>query len=332
MARVELNPEPIALSPETVDKLIGLGSGEAALLYLYLLRRGGEFSSPAAQKALGWNAAQVMGAFQRLCEAGLAQDDIPPERKNAPKPEDCPAYTTEDITAELSAPRSEFKGLLEEMERLLGKKCSVTELRILLELYDHLAMPAAVLLLLAARMLEESRDKYGPGGRPRMGEIKARAYQWKRSGVDTLEAAEAWLKKQDYLRSQEGALLQAVGITGRRAVEGEKRFLHQWSEWGFGPEAVGMAYERTLLRTGSMKWPYCNGILRRWHEKGAHTPEEIKAAERPARGQKGRGQRPPQGSPQPGQAAGDAGAQVPKNARKNAEWMRRLLEEAEGQG
>ena len=41
MARVELHPEPIALSQETVDKLIGQGSGDAALLYLYLLRRGG---------------------------------------------------------------------------------------------------------------------------------------------------------------------------------------------------------------------------------------------------------------------------------------------------
>ncbi len=329
MARVELHPEPIALSQETVDKLIGQGSGDAALLYLYLLRRGGEYSTAATQKALGWNAAQVMGAFARLCELGLAQDDLPPERKNAPKPEDCPAYTTEDITAELSAPASDFRGLLEEMERLLGKKCSVTELRILLELYDHLAMPAEVLLLLTARMLEDARAKYGPGGRPRMGEIKARAYQWKRNGIDTLEEAEAWLKKQDYLRSQEGALLQAVGITGRTAVEGEQRFLHQWTEWGFGPEAVHMAYERTLLRTGSMKWPYCNGILRRWHDKGAHTPEEIGAAERPSRPKR------PQ-SPAPAPAAGaPQGAQtpqVPKNARKNAEWMRRMLEEEGGEG
>ena len=162
MARVELHPEPIALSQETVDKLIGQGSGDAALLYLYLLRRGGEYSTAAAQKALGWNAAQVMGAFARLCELGLAQDDLPPERKNAPKPEDCPAYTTEDITAELSAPASDFRGLLEEMERLLGKKCSVTELRILLELYDHLAMPAEVLLLLTARMLEDAPGQIRP--------------------------------------------------------------------------------------------------------------------------------------------------------------------------
>ena len=109
------------------------------------------------------------------------------------------------------------------------------------------------------------------------------AYQWKKLGVDNLAAAEERLKRLDYLKSQEGALLQAVGITSRAAIAAEQRYLHQWVEWGFGPEGVRMAHERTMLRKGSMNWGYCNGILRRWNEKNAHTPEEVNAAERPAR-------------------------------------------------
>ena len=329
MALIGLKAEPIALSPETVDKLIGRGSGDAALLYLYLLRTGGEYSSPAAQKALGWNVAQVMSAFAHLCELGLAEDNTPPERKNAPRPEDCPAYTPEDLTAELTDKNSDFKSLLEEVEHLLGKKCSVTEVRILLELFDHLAMPAEVLLILTARLIEQTEAKYGPGRKPRMSEIKARAYQWKKNGIDTLENADAYLKKQDYFQSREGELLNAVGITGRAAIDGEKRFLHQWTEWGFGPEAVHMAYERTLLRTGAMKWPYCNGILRRWNDKNAHTPEEIDQVENAGR----RRQTPPRqqtptAMPQP--AKPGEPPRVPRTARKNAEWMRKVLEESEG--
>lgn len=321
MARIGLKAQPIALSPETVDKLLSRGSGDAALLYLYLLRAGGEYSPKAAQEALGWNGARVMSAFVHLCELGLAEDDAPPERKNAPKPEDCPAYSTDDINAELADGGSHFRGLLEEVEHLLGKKCSVTELRILLELYDHLAMPAEVLTILTARQIEETEAKYGPGRRPRIGEIKAAAYRWKKNGIDTLESAEAYLKKLDYFKSREGALLNAVGITGREAIEGEKRFLHQWTEWGFGPEGVRMAYERTLLRKGSMNWGYCNGILRRWNDKNAHTPEEIESAERPARGQK----RAEADKP----ARGREGVNVPKNARQNVEWMRRVLAQDE---
>ena len=32
---------------------------------------------------------------------------------------------------------------------------------------------------------------------------------------------------------------------------------------------------------GGMKWPYCNSILKSWHEKGLHTVEEIQAAVEP---------------------------------------------------
>ena len=120
-----------------------------------------------------------------------------------------------------------------------------------------------------------------------------------------------------------------MGITGRAAIDGEKRFLHQWTEWGFGPEAVHMAYERTLLRTGAMKWPYCNGILRRWNDKNAHTPEEIDQVENAGR----RRQTPPRqqaptAMPQP--AKPGEPPRVPRTARKNAEWMRKVLEESEG--
>ena len=36
-----------------------------------------------------------------------------------------------------------------------------------------------------------------------------------------------------------------------------------------------------MLKCGEFKWPYCNGILRRWHERGLHTPEETAAESKP---------------------------------------------------
>lgn len=320
MPRLNLPSASIALSGDTADKLIARGNGDAALLYLYLLRTGGEYSSAAAQTALGWNAAKVLSAFTHLVELGLAEDNTPPERKNAPKPEQCPNYSSADISTELSNEGSSFKALLEEVEHLLGRKCSMTDTRILLELYDHLAMPPEVLLLITTRQIEETELRLGPGRRPRLGEIKAMAYRWKRLGVDTLEAAEERLRRMDYLRSQEGVLLEAVGVTNRMAVDSEQRYLHQWTEWGFGPDAVKLAYDRVILRKGSMNWPYCNGILRRWHEKGAHTPAEIEALDRPVKREQ-----PPQ---KPANRNRD-GVTVPANARKNAEWMRRMLAEDE---
>lgn len=325
MAQLTRQSQPIALSGETVDKLLRRGSGDAALLYLYLLRTGGTYTSSAVQQALGWNVAQAMSAFAHLVELGLAEDDTPPERRNAPTADTCPNYSSEDIASELKD-NNEFRSLLEEVEHLLGKKCSLTDSRILLELYNHVAMPAEVLLLLTARQIELTEEKFGPGRRPRMSEIKASAYALKKKGIDTLSAAEEWIRRQDYLKSQEGKLMEAVGIVGRAPGDSERRFLNQWTEWGFGPEAVALAYDRTLMKKGSMVWPYCNGILRRWNDKNAHTPEEIKAADQGSNRSASSGQ----GGKKALAATGRMQTPTPTDAaaiRRNSERMRKLLEE-----
>ena len=51
---------------------------------------------------------------------------------------------------------------------------------------------------------------------------------------------------------------------------------------GFGPEAVALAYDKTVLKCHELKWAYCNGILKKWNEAGLHTVEEIQAGDRPA--------------------------------------------------
>ena len=59
---------------------------------------------------------------------------------------------------------------------------------------------------------------------------------------------------------------------------------------GFDNEALRLAYEKTVMKKGSMDWSYMNGILRRWHENGWHTPEEV---------QQGDAGKPAQPSPKP---------------------------------
>ena len=61
----------ISMTDAAADRLIRAGSGEAALLYLYLLRRGGVFEADGVRKALGWTAEQVRGAYQALANLGL---------------------------------------------------------------------------------------------------------------------------------------------------------------------------------------------------------------------------------------------------------------------
>ena len=47
---------------------------------------------------------------------------------------------------------------------------------------------------------------------------------------------------------------------------------------------IALAYERTCLATGGLKWPYMDAILRRWDEQGLRTVAEIEQGDvKPAR-------------------------------------------------
>ncbi|MCC8074511.1 MAG: DnaD domain protein [Clostridiales bacterium] len=281
---IQLPGDAVALSAAMVDKLLRKGSGDAALLYLYLLRHDGFYDPEEACRTLQWDRTRLDGALLHLNEIGVQTGESQPSfTAPVPKKEDAPEYTREDLAQAISDQSSDFPALLEEVERKFGAKLPDRDIRTLLELFDHLGLPAEVLLLLINWQCEEYAEKYGEGRHPPMSHVRTAAYRWKKAGIDTLEAADAYLKKRNYYRSQEGTMLAALDIRGRKALESERKFLNQWLDWGFPPETVAMAYERTMMNTGERKWSYCNGILKRWHQAGLHTPEEVRQAEAPRR-------------------------------------------------
>ena len=76
--------------------------------------------------------------------------------------------------------------------------------------------------------------------------------------------------------------MRALQLGDRLPAPSEEKYLTAWQEMGFGPEAVALAYDKTVLKCHELKWAYCNGILKRWHEAGLHTVEEIQSRDRPA--------------------------------------------------
>ena len=79
--------------------------------------------------------------------------------------------------------------------------------------------------------------------------------------------------------------MRALGLGERMPSPSEEKYLTAWQEMGFSPEAVALAYDKTVLKCHELKWPYCNGILKKWHQAGLHTAEEIQAGDRPERRQ-----------------------------------------------
>ena len=79
------------------------------------------------------------------------------------------------------------------------------------------------------------------------------------------------------------AYMKALHLGDRLPVASEEKYLTAWQEWGFSPEVVALACDRTVYKCHELKWPYCNGILKRWHEAGLHTVEASEERERPHR-------------------------------------------------
>ena len=300
--------EVLAMSAQAADRLLKLDSGDAALVYLCLLRHG-------SAKGLKWTDTRLQAALDQLRKQGMAPAELPapePVVEEAPPPD----YSTQDIAQALEDQSSTFPALAGEVERRLGKRLSSSDLKSLYTLYDHLALPAEVILMLVGWCIEEVSRKYGPGRRPFLSQIRKEGFAWARRGVDTMERAEDHIARLTRLHSREAEVLRLLDISPRPLVQREKDYIAVWDEMGFDDESIRMAYERTVLKKQSMDWGYMNGILRRWHEKGLHTAAAVRTGDRDPRPvQAGAGNKRP---PSAGQD---------QRAREDMERMRRLMEQ-----
>lgn len=271
MEPVTLLPNSIlSLSGETADRLLALGDADAALVYLHLLRRG-------SVQGLVWAAPRLQAALDKLSGCGLtAGVPAPAPAAVQETQEQSPEYTIDDITTALGS-GSSFGALADEVERRLGKKLSTADLKTLYTLYDHLAMPTEVILLVVSWCAAEVERKYGPGRKPFLSQIRREAFRWAREGVDTARRAEEYLQRLLDTRTRESEIARLLDLPQRPLVERESKYIAAWLEMGFDNDALRLAYEKTVMGTTSksMDWRYMNGILRRWHEKGLHTRDQI---------------------------------------------------------
>ena len=79
MAELLLPGDILSMTARAADRLMGAGNGDAALLYLWLLRRGGRLEPEAARRALKWDVPRLEAALSALVGLGLADGTAAPE-------------------------------------------------------------------------------------------------------------------------------------------------------------------------------------------------------------------------------------------------------------
>ena len=56
--------------------------------------------------------------------------------------------------------------------------------------------------------------------------------------------------------------------------------LRRWLEMGFGESEILLAYDRTCLHAGGLKWQYMNSILTSWQQQNLYTVDQIQKYDR----------------------------------------------------
>lgn len=274
--------QSVTLTSEETRKLLSCGLSDAVALFLY---RKAELPLETALDSLHFTVPQMVAATDCLRQLGLwetaAKPALQPERPN---------YTEAQLRQALKNPKDDFPKLVGEAQRRLGRTLSTEELKILLSFTDYLRLPTEVVGLLLNHCIERNRRR---GIRaPSMRTIEKEAYRWADENIDTLEAACYYVETQSRLLARIQQLRLLLQIDQRRLAAEEERYLTSWIAMGFGDDAIRLAYERTCVNTGALKWPYMNSILKSWHEQDLHTPQEIAQGDAPpARRKKERYQR-----------------------------------------
>lgn len=275
--RIHLSEEEnIVLSAATVRRLVASGSSDAAMLYLTLLLHHGSLSPEKLSGELRWPEERLRQAESALLASGLVNSRRPavPESGGEERPD----YTREDVGRQLESDQR-FAQLTGNVEQLLGKKLSTPDLNILLGLYDYVGLPCDVIFLLVSHCTQRLQERYGEGRRPTLRQIEQEGYTWARMGLMDMESANSYLMKYAQKRTVTARYMQVMGLSQRPPSPTEEAYLLRWAEMGFPAESVELAYDKTVLKCHELKWPYLNGILKRWHEAGLHTPEEVEAGD-----------------------------------------------------
>ncbi len=113
-----------------------------------------------------------------------------------------------------------------------------------------------------------------------MRSIEREAYVWVNRELYTCELAEAYIQRQERLSEGLERVRRAMGLTDRALSASERRYIEEWLGLGFSPEAIEMAYDRTVTNTGALKWKYMNSIIQSWNAKGLRTIAEIEQLDR----------------------------------------------------
>ena len=179
-----------------------------------------------------------------------------------------PSYSMKEIDT-VAATNKSISGLFYQAETVLNKILSQSDMEMLYSFVDWLGLPVEVIT-----MLLSYASKKGKTGRRYLETV---AIDWAERGIDTFEAAEAYVMELEAIDNTERKIRNILGIYDRALTATEKKYISAWAaDDSISMDLIPLAYDKTVMNTGKLSFAYMNKILLTWAEEGFKNPDDIK--------------------------------------------------------
>lgn len=251
--------------PEDIAAAIGIDRADVADAMQYWQQTGLIASNGGALAPCAQNGNQQQGSAPFRPKAAEEPAPAQPEKPQHILPR--PQKPDSDFVAKRIAESTEIACLMQSAQEILGRLISGGECATLLMIHDDFGLPSDVIVML----LQYTASI----GKANMRYIEKTAMNWADEEIVTHEKAEEKLRRLSENQQAWRTVEQAIGMTHRAPSANEETYAPVWvGEWGFGPEMVKEAYDRTVDATGKYSAGYMNKIMARWHRDGISTPQQ----------------------------------------------------------
>ncbi len=282
-----------AIPASVADEYLAQASGEALKTLLRIFRnQSGVISVDALSKELALSADQVLASLDFWVQKGilLFTDEggnvkfVPKAKENAPSPAasvestavkhadtpvSIPKPTMEQIAARIREDEN-VRGLLTEVQMILGRTFGLDMQSTLLTLFDTYGLQKEVILTLVQHLSETGRG--ATATILRIGKI------WAEREINTLDAANEYIKNDTEIQRLFARLRIDTGLSNPRPTAKQSEYLLSWQQMGLSYELILKAYEETAEHTGKPSFAYMNKILKSWCNDGLKSPDAVDAA------------------------------------------------------
>lgn len=253
-------------SAAEMAKALDISPGRVEFVTEYWISRGEIQKSDGGELTFSKDKPEsVGGATKRHAEHPQKRGDASRIKSTRP------SYSQSEIEAVAKA-NKQISGMFYQAETILNKALTETETELLFSFHDWLGLPVEVITMLLSYAAKK--------GKTTKRYLETVAIDWAEKGIDTFEAAEAYISELEAADSAETQVRKILGIHNRGLTATEKKYIKLWvNEMRIPTELISLAYDRTVEYTGKLSWSYMDKLLQSWVANGYTTEADVKAAD-----------------------------------------------------